>query len=331
MVSKRSDQAIVIALAQRIGVSAIAGRYDGAGNVIHMSLSSCNLTHFPLEVLQLQQLQRLFLHQNQLRELPAAIGELKGLQLLGLSHNQLHELPPAIGQLTSLKSLDVSHNHLHALPPEIGRLTNLLLLDLSYNHLPVLPPQVKPLRQCVIRNEVPPGPGWKRLQQAIDRVAALHATFASGIPEYRYLVDPPGQALAELYKQLHPDRQTDAGRLIPVLYAEISSPPTSIAAALLGPLGDPDAHREEEIERKTERCLRLLSTREVEFVMLLGLQHLALLGEAAMQREFRWLKTLFLDELKTIPLLLIGNMVMLQQLLASDPAFGGLFRPIRPY
>src|SRR5260370_2525822 len=90
MVSKRSDQAIVIALAQRIGVSDIAGRYDGAGNVIHMSLSSCNLTHFPLEVLQLQHLQRLFLHQNQLRELPAAIGELKGLQLLGLSHNPLH-------------------------------------------------------------------------------------------------------------------------------------------------------------------------------------------------------------------------------------------------
>jgi hypothetical protein len=210
MAPKRSDQDIVIALAQRIGVSDIAGRYDGTGNVIHISLSSCNLPHFPLEVLQLQHLQRLFLHQNQLRELPAAISELKHLQLLGLSHNQLHELPPEIGQLTSLKSLDVSHNHLHALPPEIGRLTNLLLLDLSYNHLPVLPPQVKPLRQCIIRNEVPSGPGWKRLQQTIDRIAALHATFAWGTPEYCYLIDPPGQALAELYKQLHPERQTDA-------------------------------------------------------------------------------------------------------------------------
>jgi hypothetical protein len=100
---------------------------------------------------------------------------------------------------------------------------------------------------------------------------------------------------------------------------------------LLEPLGDPDAHREEEIERKTERCLHLLSTRKVEFMMLMELQHLALLGEAAMQREFRWLKTLFLDELKTVPLLLIGNMVILQQLLTSDPAFGGLFRPFRPY
>ena len=332
MAFKKSDQDIVMALARKLGVSEIGGKYDQAGNVIRISLSNCHLTHFPLDVVRLTHLQQLSLHYNQLCELPSEIGQLTQLQLLGLSHNQLRELPPEIGRLTNLQSLDVSYNDLPALPPEIGQLSNLLLLDLSYNHFPVLPPQVKPLQQrCFIRNEVPSGTGWKRLQQAIDRIAALHATHASGKPAYRHLIDPPGQALAELYKQLHPDRRTDAGRLTPVVYAPVPPAPASVATTLLEHLGDPGAHRQEDIEQKTERCLHLLRAQHVEFVMLAELQHLTLLGGPAMQREFRWLKTLFVDELKTVPLLLTGNMATLQRLLASDPSFGGLFRPIRPY
>ena len=37
------------------------------------------------------------------------------------------------------------------------------------------------------------------------------------------------------------------------------------------------------------------------------------------------------SDVNPFDLLLTGNMVTLQRLLASDPSFGGLFQPIKPY
>ncbi|MGB1286116.1 MAG: leucine-rich repeat domain-containing protein [Aggregatilineales bacterium] len=77
-----------------------------------------------------------------LQEIPPEIGQLQNLEKLYLGENQLNSLPPEIGQLQTLQELYLTHNNLSNLPDEIKQLRNLKVLSIRYNNFRVLPPQI---------------------------------------------------------------------------------------------------------------------------------------------------------------------------------------------
>lgn len=82
-----------------------------------------------------------------IQALPSAIGYLQQLEVLYLRNNQLHELPAQIGMLCNLRKLYISNNKLAKLPPQIGMLYCLEVLELSVNHLRQLPLTIQQLQQ----------------------------------------------------------------------------------------------------------------------------------------------------------------------------------------
>ena len=100
---------------------------------------SSGLHRFPMEILQLTKLQRLYLSDNQLTMVPQGLCMLTELIELDLSRNDLTHIPPQIGELSRLESLLLSRNKLTRLPSEIGFLTKLTLLDVASNQLHELP------------------------------------------------------------------------------------------------------------------------------------------------------------------------------------------------
>lgn len=105
------------------------------------------LPRFPMEILQLTKLQRIYLSDNQLRSVPQGICMLTELIELDLSRNELKDIPPQIGELPRLRSLVLSRNKIEHLPPEIGSLSNLSMLDVSFNQLRELPFTIIRLKQ----------------------------------------------------------------------------------------------------------------------------------------------------------------------------------------
>jgi len=102
-----------------------------------LDLSSCKLTQFPPEILELTSLEGLGLWNNQLTSVPEAIGKLTNLSLLLLDYNQLTTLPESIGKPTKLTELRLEDNQLTTLPEAMGKLTKLTNLMLSGNQFKV--------------------------------------------------------------------------------------------------------------------------------------------------------------------------------------------------
>ena len=100
---------------------------------------SNGLLRFPMEILQLTKLQRLYLSDNQLRAIPPGLCLLTELIELDLSRNEISWLPPQLGELSRLEAVYLSRNKLTQLPPEIGYLSKLTILDLASNQLNSLP------------------------------------------------------------------------------------------------------------------------------------------------------------------------------------------------
>ncbi|CAN0921941.1 Receptor-like protein kinase 7 [Linum grandiflorum] len=93
---------------------------------------------FPIEILQLTNLQSIYLSNTSLQgTIPEAIGGLTDLISLELSENQLTgEIPSSIGNLKNLWQLELYDNNLTGeFPPGIRNLTRLENFDASKNHL----------------------------------------------------------------------------------------------------------------------------------------------------------------------------------------------------
>ncbi len=114
--------------------------------VIKLELRKQKLKQFPLEILQFKNLQYLDLSKNQLKELPDSISQLKHLQYLDVSRNKLERLNKNIGTLSHLKYLNLNNNELYSLPPQIGNLSNLEVLDLWSNNLEDFPESLAQLK-----------------------------------------------------------------------------------------------------------------------------------------------------------------------------------------
>ncbi|MEN0005351.1 MAG: hypothetical protein AAF798_14460 [Bacteroidota bacterium] len=128
-------------------------------SVRKLFLNHQQLTEWPQEIMQLQQLEVLDVSHNQLVEVPEWLGELPRLQRLVVSHNPIRLLPATIQYWSSLEQLEVDHavlrelpvlpsslrslslkyNHLRELPEHLGELGGLQMLWLSHNEVTKLP------------------------------------------------------------------------------------------------------------------------------------------------------------------------------------------------
>jgi len=115
-------------------------------DVLKLNLKKQKLKEIPLEVYQFPYLQVLNLSKNKLRYIPKEIGELELLQDLNLGKNQIETLPAEIGKLKHLRALRIGQNELIELPSEIGQLKELRFLDLWSNNLRELPEEISQLK-----------------------------------------------------------------------------------------------------------------------------------------------------------------------------------------
>lgn len=113
--------------------------------VFKLDLSGQKLKELPEELLLLKNLNALDLSNNKLKVLPERFGELVHIQDLRLSRNKLVDFPGSICHMTHMKRLDMSRNALVGLPPCIGAMTELTSLDLWDNDLGDFPEELERL------------------------------------------------------------------------------------------------------------------------------------------------------------------------------------------
>lgn len=101
------------------------------------SVNSNVFNSFPVEILELPNLERLGIEGVNLVSLHPEIQKLTRLKFLNLSANKLTSLPSQIGLLVNLEELILTHNKITFLPSEIQELRKLKLLDLQLNPFPV--------------------------------------------------------------------------------------------------------------------------------------------------------------------------------------------------
>ncbi|KAL9983586.1 hypothetical protein ACROYT_G005781 [Oculina patagonica] len=107
-----------------------------------IDLSKKRLTQVPPEVLNLQQLEFLYLEGNAISSLPEELFDcLPNLRWLDLRNNRITEIPPIIGKHRNLRNLLLEGNTIESLPLELGLLKSLSGLNLSNNPLE-FPPSV---------------------------------------------------------------------------------------------------------------------------------------------------------------------------------------------
>ncbi len=109
-------------------------------------LSNCKMSSFPMEVLELKQLKKLDIAQNQIKVLPGELQQLKDLEELILDGNPLHTLEPSFFQLKNLKKLFARNCELENIPSEVQHLKQLQVLALNNNLLKTLPASLEHLQ-----------------------------------------------------------------------------------------------------------------------------------------------------------------------------------------
>ncbi|GMF12143.1 unnamed protein product [Phytophthora lilii] len=120
------------------------GQFNFGSTLLHLNLSSNQLSTLPASVGELISLKTLTVEDNQLTSLHSSIAALPHLELLRLRKNHLPtesidnllEESPALRN--TLKELDLRNNNLSALPMEIYKLRSLETLLLGYNQIGTL-------------------------------------------------------------------------------------------------------------------------------------------------------------------------------------------------
>ncbi|GFO40033.1 leucine-rich repeat-containing protein 63 [Plakobranchus ocellatus] len=105
----------------------------------YLNLSFNNFTTFPLEVLNLSNLEVLKMRNNPMVEIAVDITRLQKLRVFIASFCLITALPLTLFELPCLEDLSVAYNRLTFLPVEISRLKSLQILDLEGNQIPALP------------------------------------------------------------------------------------------------------------------------------------------------------------------------------------------------
>lgn len=101
------------------------------------------ISNIPSQIfINLQNLYRLAICDNQIISIPSEIGTLKNLNELILNNNKIITLPSEIYKLTGLTELNIEKNNIAVLKNNISKLINLQYLNISSNELTVLSPKI---------------------------------------------------------------------------------------------------------------------------------------------------------------------------------------------
>ncbi len=122
-----------------------------------ISLARMGLLEFPKLLMELPQLESLYVSHNLIQELPSWLGELSNLKILDVSYNQIKTLPEWPKQIAKLTFINLSNNHICLVPEWFGKLTNLESLNISGNPLTDLPYSLVYLKDVdiAIRHSIP--------------------------------------------------------------------------------------------------------------------------------------------------------------------------------
>ena len=115
-------------------------------DIVKLSLRKQKLKNFPMEILKMKNLQYLDLSKNKIKELPDSIVTLENLQYLIVSRTGLERLPMNIGRMKNLRHLNVNQNEIEILPFSFGDLENLEVADLWSNNLDYFPESMAKLK-----------------------------------------------------------------------------------------------------------------------------------------------------------------------------------------
>jgi len=96
-----------------------------------IDLLNQKLKSLPPEFVQLQNLEYIYLNNNDLKQFPEVLTKLKKLKQLNLSNNQIDSLPVSISELTNLESLSLINNPIKNFPDALLKLPNLKYLNLA--------------------------------------------------------------------------------------------------------------------------------------------------------------------------------------------------------
>eukprot|EP00258_Populus_trichocarpa_P039592 XP_024455611.1 phospholipase A I isoform X2 [Populus trichocarpa] len=131
-----------------VGVLTRLFRSDGGRHwktVTLLSLSGCGLLTLPAVIIQLPNLEKLYLDNNRLSVLPPELGELKNLKILAVDYNMLVSVPE-LGQCVELVELSLEHNKLVRPLLDFRAMAELQILRLFGNPLEFLP-EILPLHK----------------------------------------------------------------------------------------------------------------------------------------------------------------------------------------
>ncbi|KAG7165962.1 leucine-rich repeat-containing protein 58-like [Homarus americanus] len=118
-------------------------------NLRSLDLSYNNLSHINDFLLQLPELQTLYLHNNNLPDdgLPKDLSLLSKLRELNLSGNQLTRVPNQLYEMNGLRYLYLGNNRITEVLPEIKSMQSLQVLNLGGNLLETVPEELGELQQ----------------------------------------------------------------------------------------------------------------------------------------------------------------------------------------
>lgn len=113
-------------------------------------LDNNNIKTIPHTIKNLKKLKKLSLKNNLLTDLPNELSYLSSLTLLNLSNNKLENLPNHFMKLENLTSLFLSNNNFFSFPEVLYQTSHLQFLDISYNKLTELKKDMKKLFNLLI-------------------------------------------------------------------------------------------------------------------------------------------------------------------------------------
>lgn len=108
--------------------------------VVRLDLGGQQMRRLPQRILELNNLEELYLSDNQLSNLPdSMIFKLRKLRVLDLSNNNFQQVPAQVAKMSSLNYLNLSANRLSQLPNDFTSLSELKILDIRKNAFRELP------------------------------------------------------------------------------------------------------------------------------------------------------------------------------------------------
>ncbi len=115
-------------------------------NLEVLYLGRNHMKTFPKAICGLKNLKVLSLAYNDIDSIPDCICRLQNLERLFLSNNKLVHVSDSLGSLKKLEQLDLNRNSIQLLPEDLGYLSSMQFMDLGFNNLSKLPDSMQFMR-----------------------------------------------------------------------------------------------------------------------------------------------------------------------------------------